>query len=263
LDEIQHERWRTAIGANAGYYLRRFKRIAEAGRWAPGWNMAAFLHSTGWFWYRRMYLLAGLNLIAPFFVLFLLLVIGLQLPRANLDSFAAIVGLLYVVAVFVVLPIFADSIYYRQVAARLADPRTAPKPPSWWTLLGALALGVAWLCMVGIGVTPMYAGYGPRAKVSEAILSASATRKELTEFFEKERRLPGPEQAARFRAESPSKYVESVVYEPAEKRIVVTLREVQPGKRFAFYAAVGDGNLAWTCRTIDLERKYLPSTCRE
>ena len=108
----------------------------------------------------------------------------------------------------------------------------------------------------------MYGGYTPRAKVSEAVLAASGTRTELTEFFAKERRLPGPAEAARFRAERPSKYVESVVYEPGQTRIVVTLREVQPGKRFAIYASAKDGNLAWSCRTIDLEPKYLPGACR-
>ena len=262
MDETQVERWRAAIGPNADRYLRRFKRIGTV-RWAPGWNMAAFLHSTGWFWYRRMFRWAGLNLLAPFLVLAVLLGIGFLMPRSNLDSFAAIVGLLYVVAMFVLIPVFADSIYYRRLGTRLADPRATPAAPSAWTLIGALATGVLWLCIVYIAVAPLYADYTPRAKVSEAVLSASGMRNDLTEFFEGERRLPGPAEASRFRAASPSKYVENVAYEPGESRIVVTLREVQPGKRFALYATVKDGALDWSCRTIDVERKYLPSGCRQ
>ena len=263
MDETQVERWRAAIGANADRYLQRFRRIREAGGWAAGWNMAAFLHSTGWFWYRRMYGWAGFNALAPFLVLALLLAIGMVAPRSSLDSIAAIAGLLYAVAVFILIPLIADSIYYRQLANRLADPRATPRPPSAMTLVGAVGMGVLWLCIVYVGVAPMYADYTPRAKVSEAVLAASATRTEVTDFFKKERRLPGLAEAGRFRAERPSKYVETVAYEPAEKRIVVTLREVQPGKRFAIYAAAQGDTLSWTCRTIDLENKYLPGACRQ
>jgi type IV pilus assembly protein PilA len=263
VDETQLERWRLAIGANADRYLGRFRRINAAGGWATGWNMAAFLHSTGWFWYRRMYTWAAFNLLAPFLVLALLLGIGLLVPRSNLDSVAGLFALVYVVAVFVLVPIVADSIYYRQLGSRLADPRAEPRPPSALTLMGALGMGLLWLCIIYIGLAPLYADDTPRAKMTEAVLAASATRTELTEFFEKERRLPRSDEAARFRVESPSKYVQTVAYEPAEKRIVVTLREVQPGKRFALYAVTQDTNLTWTCRTIDVEPKYLPGMCRQ
>ena len=38
---------------------------------------------------------------------------------------------------------------------------------------------------------------------------------------------------------------------------------IEAGKRFALYAAAKDGNLTWSCRSIDLETKYLPSACRQ
>ena len=262
MDETQLERWRTALGANAERYLRRFKRIEQAGGWAAGWNMAACLHSTGWFWYRRMFAWAGLNLLAPFLLVFVLVAAGSVVPHSNLDVFAATLGVLYLVGMFVVLPVFADSLYYRRLRARFADPRTKLQGPSALTLIGSLAAGTLWLAIVYIAVAPMYGDYTPRAKVSEAVLSASQMRTEIGEFFEKERRLPRAEEAGRFRAGPSSKYVQSIVYEPAEKRIIVTLREIQPGKRFALYATARDGSLIWSCRTIDLEPKYLPGACR-
>jgi type IV pilus assembly protein PilA len=263
LDETQLERWRAAIGANAERYLGRFRRIEQAGGWAASWNTAAFLHSTGWFWYRRMFGLAGLNLLAPFLLLFLMVFVGSLVPHSNLDTFAGALVLFYLVVVFVLLPIAADSLYYRRLNARIADPRAKVHAPSAWTLIGALAIGTLWLGIIYIAVAPMYDGFtAGRAKVSEAVLAASGTRNDLTEFFEKERRLPGPAEAARFRTERPSKYVENVVYEPGANRVVVTLREIEPGKRFALHAIVKEGNLTWSCRTIDVETKYLPSTCR-
>jgi type IV pilus assembly protein PilA len=262
VDETQTERWRSAIGPNADDYLRRFKRIGDAGGWAPSWNMAAFLHSTGWFCYRRMFDWAGLNLLAPFVLLIAMLLVAFVTPHSNLDSLAGILVLLYLVVVFVLLPVLADSIYYRRLRARLADPQAKVRTPSSFTMLGAFGTGALWLCIVYIAVAPMYGGYTPRAKVSEAILTASTTRTDVTNFFENERRLPRADEAERFRADQPSRYVERLVYEPQEKRIVITLREIQPGKRIAFYASEEDGKLTWTCRAIDVESKYLPSPCR-
>lgn len=48
----------------------------------------------------------------------------------------------------------------------------------------------------------------------------------------------------------------------AGRMIVVTMRDPHAGKRFAFYAEERGGVLTWGCRTIDLESKYLPGSCR-
>lgn len=264
MDEPQLECWRAAIGWNSDYYLRRFPRIVKAGGWAPGWNMAAFLHSTGWFCYRRMFGWAFLNFSAPFLLLFVLLFAASRLASsANLDSPALILAAAYLFAVFVLLPMFADSIYYQRLRKRHADPQSTPRPPSTWTLLGGLAFGAAWFAVVAAMSIPAYGDYTPRAKISEAILAASGTRNAVIEFHAEHRRLPDANEASRFRDERPSNWVETVAYEPAERRIVVTLRNIQPGKRFALYAREQGGQLGWQCRTVDVEKKYLPGSCRE
>ena len=87
--EASSSQVRAALGANAERYERRFTRIAAAGhRWVPGWNSAAFLHSTAWFFYRRMYVLALLNFLAPWALLVTLAVVA---PRSNLDTVALVV----------------------------------------------------------------------------------------------------------------------------------------------------------------------------
>jgi hypothetical protein len=65
-----------------GRYLKHFERMQARDRaWLPGWNFAAFLHSTGWFWYRRMYAWSILNLLAPlFYVLFITLALRPLVP---------------------------------------------------------------------------------------------------------------------------------------------------------------------------------------
>lgn len=264
-DEAQLERWRASIRWNTERYLRCFRRIAEAGGWAPHWNMAAFLHSTGWFWYRRMFGWAVLNLVAPFALLFAFaFVFGASTlaPGGNLDRPVLILAIAYLLMVFLVVPIYADSIYYRQLRARFASAQPAPRPPSVWTVLGAVALGLVWFALVLAMLLPAYGDYTPRAKVSEAILAASSIRTEVTAFYDENRRLPTPQEASRFRSDRPSRWVETIEYDAAERRIAVTLREIFPGKRFALHAHDSGGQVTWTCRTIDLEKKHLPASCR-
>ena len=130
-------------------------------------------------------------------------------------------------------------------------------------MLGAVALGFVWFALVSAMLVPAYGDYTPRAKVSEAILAAGSIRTEVTEFYDEHSRLPTLHEASRFRTERPSRWVESVVYAPAAERIEVTMREIFPGKRFALHAHDSSGQLTWTCRTIDLEKKHLPASCRD
>src|SRR2546430_11583456 len=102
---------RAALGANVERYEVQFKKIAAAGRrWVPGWNSAAFLHSTAWFFYRRMYGLAVLNLLAPWALLVALTTVGGWIvPRGNLDT-AALPGFAAHLCIrFILAPLIADS----------------------------------------------------------------------------------------------------------------------------------------------------------
>jgi type IV pilus assembly protein PilA len=251
---------RAVIGSNADRYLRAFERTgASAGRWAPGWNWAAFAHSTAWFCYRRMYGWAFLNLFAPLLFVLGAALVGLATAQGGSSSLLMLVAVAaYLLTVFVLVPRYADAIYFRHIHAGHG------KPPSGWTALGAAGFVTASVALFAALFLPVLTGgYAPRAKVSEAVLAASSLRSEIDEFYREQRRLPNEQEAARFRAEHPSRWVARIVYEPQEKRLVVTLREIQPTKRFALVAREDEGELRWICRTIDLDRKYLPPHCRE
>lgn len=265
MDADQQARLRGAVGRNAERYLRVFERIAAKGGWAPGWNTAAFLHSTAWFCYRRMYGWAVLNLLAPFITIAISLAVAVVLREyADLLVFFALV--IYLLLVFVWVPVYADSLYYRSISKRLADPQATPRPPSAWTALGGLAFAVAWLPVIAVLAMPLH-GHSPRAKVSEAILTASGMRTDITEFHQQHGRLPNVEEAARFRIEGDavaSKFVQSVIYDPQTQRIVITLRDPYPGKKIGLRAELRGAQLhSWTCGPIDLDPKYLPGSCRD
>jgi len=151
-DEVQ---WRAALGPNADRYLKRFQKISASGRrWMPGWNSAAFLHSTGWFCYRRMYGWAALNFFAPWILLIgLVFIAGWIAPAVNLDALALAILVVCLICVFVLVPVFADSLYHRHLATRLQQA----KPPSIWTGTAAAALVLVWfVAFVFAVVLPSY-----------------------------------------------------------------------------------------------------------
>ena len=259
---MEPERWRAAIGPRADRYLKRFEKIERAGGgWVPGWNVAACLHSTGWFWYRRMYDWAWVNFFAPVLMLVPLVPVSIWMgPEVNLATAAAIIATGYLATVFVLLPMYADSIYFRHLKKReRKDP--AALRPSAWTALGAF--GIALVPFVPVLVMVQEYEYrANREKVAEGVSIVATLQSPIAAFYETHKRLPDQREAAQFRHSSPMKFTASVGWDAARKAIVATLGEHFNGKRFEIAAQEKDGALVWTCRTIDLEPKYLSGACR-
>lgn len=251
MEPEEAARWERAIGRNARHYLKAFERIRARGRWTPGWNSAAFLHSSAWFLYRRMYGLALLNFFAPAIVIVFFLSIHVE---------AAMPLIVYLALVFIALPVFADAVYYGHLEGRLERA----KPPSVWTGLAAGSL-VALTILLGVLVAKAsYGDFSPRAKVSEALLAGSGMRTQVTEFHQDHGRLPTAADAAKLDTSVVSKYVASIVWDASRNVVVVTMREPYPGKRLEIWPVVqGDKLMEWRCGSPDLDKKYLPMSCRD
>jgi hypothetical protein len=240
-------------------YLRHWERMQAQNRtWIAGWNFAAFLHSTGWFWYRRMYAWSLLNLMAPVFCLVLLVfVVQWLVPEGAMGTAAAATGVVYLLAVFVLLPMYADSLYL----ATLRRGGKAPRPPSVFTALGALVVIVVPGYIVYASAVAQLE-YSRRERASEGLARAAALKAPVAEFHAAERRLPGAREAAKFRETESMKFTKSVGWDAGRRAIVVTLGERDDGGRFEIAAVEKGGALEWVCRTIDFDAKYLPSSCR-
>jgi hypothetical protein len=102
--------------------------------------------------------------------------------------------------------------------------------------------------------------------VLEGVFNATALQRDVGEFYAEHKRFPSPQEQDRFRFRKPVEHTESILYDAEQRRIVVTMSDSSSsiaGKRFAMHAREERGALEWTCRTIDLDQKYLPATCRE
>jgi hypothetical protein len=242
-----------------GRYAGHFERMKASGRrWLPGWNWAAFLHSTGWFWYRRMYAWSLLNLVAPVLLLFLLIfVVQWFVPEGGMGIAMAAAGVLHVLLVFVLLPLFADSLYLY----RYAKDGRAPKPPSYLTAAGALVVIVVPAAMAW-AVVQAQLDYNRRARVAEGLSAAVAQRNAIAEFHASHRRFPEAAELAQVTPPDKLRFTRSVAWDPARQAVVVTLGEREEGRRFELAATPKDGALEWICRSIDLDSRYLPASCR-
>lgn len=246
-------------GWNAGHYRKHFERMQRAQRrWLPGWNWAAFLHSTGWFWYRRMYGWSVLNLIAPVLLL-LVLVLAVQwiVPESDLKIPSAVGAVAYLLLVFGALPLYADSLYLY----RLHKDGAMPRAPSVMTAVGALLVIVV-PAMMTYAVVSAQRDYSQRERIAEGLSAALTLKAPISEFYARERRLPGPQEAAQFNYSSALKHTASVGWDSARRAIVGNMGERFDGGRFEMAAVEKDGTLQWVCRPIELDRKYFPADCR-
>ena len=119
---------------------------------------------------------------------------------------------------------------------------------------------------------PAYSDYTKRAKLSEAILAASACRTSITEIYQSATALPAANSWGCESATSASKYVASIITDGtgivtvASQGIsgVTTGVKLSPLKANGSAAsAVGDAIASWKCEpTIAAQAKYLPGSCR-
>src|SRR5688500_13359981 len=118
---VTKEQLEAAVGPRAGHYLRRFERI-DSGRKA-GWNWPAFFFSTAWFSYRGLGGWSALNFFAPWLGMLLL-----AFMASVSDYLGVLVLVAYLAVFFVLVPVYADALYYRRIKRTLAHVAGGGKP---------------------------------------------------------------------------------------------------------------------------------------
>ena len=108
------------------YYVRRFMRFETEGS-TISWNWPAFFFTSWWLLYRKMWLMAAIYIIgAPMLLaLVTMLVVALPLtsggnPYTGLAALGPVLDLLYIVFCFIVVPMFANWVYYRHTKRKVA-----------------------------------------------------------------------------------------------------------------------------------------------
>jgi type IV pilus assembly protein PilA len=223
-DRGDEEYVEAALGPrNTDYYLKRFDRFAAGGGFAS-WNWPAFFVPFLWMLYRKMWGVAAFYFLATPFLLGLLFAILLAVLPG--PAAAAVGWIIYLAAVFVALPMYANALYYRTVQGRVAEAKRyrverRRQLERLWNMGGtsnaawvvALLLPVPMIGILAAVSIPAYQDYTTRAQVSEGMNLAAAAKAAVAETFINTGVVPEDRQDAGMTpdpSDTSGKYVQSV-----------------------------------------------------
>jgi type IV pilus assembly protein PilA len=296
VEEQRAADYEAAIGPNTGYYLKYFADF-DAGESTIGWHWPAFFATSGWFIYRKMWVIGILSLAWPLVSLVAAALMGAAAGQPNGLKLAALSFVVLLILPFVLLPVFANALYWRHVRRLMADlPASVSQVPEkrkarlereGGTSAGAAAgvmAGAGFLYIFVLGVLaaiaiPAYQDFTIRAQVTEGLNLASPMKRRVEEYWAANQAWPG--QTDLGTAAPIGKSVTSV--EVISGSVVITYGNAANSKivghRIALLPGINQaGDLVWACGYFslpkgahpgpgpngsDLAPKHLPSWCRE
>lgn len=285
-----------AIGPHGDYYRPRFEKYDSDGA-GVSWNWPAFLLTSSWYVYRKLYLLGILNFFYPWILLFVGgFLIGIRAIPAQAGG--ALIILLGPVP-WLLLTLFANRIYWRRVNRIIADTPAYPDagrrmrelqsaggvargPMVAMVVVTALFL-LGYLRALTVTALPAYQDYKVRAEVSEGLKLAGDVKARVAEYWAEHRQWPRQSDLSAGgdgTSLASGKFTHSVAVDAGS--IVITYgnraaREIA-GKRLVLHPGVDEsGKIVWTCGNAampdgltpgdgphgsEVPDKYLPTSCR-
>jgi Tfp pilus assembly major pilin PilA len=276
-----------AIGPRADFYLPRFLAFEQPQAPRTSWNWAAFFVSFYWFLYRRMWReWAVYALLIPLLIALAVVL----LPRQG--SLVVVAQLLSLAYSFVVIPLFANYLYYGSIKRRIADVQArVPEPVNQVSVLAALphTSGLAWALALLVPLAgilaaiaiPAYQDYAVRAQVASSLNQVADLKVAIAQKYAATHAWPAS--AAEATAASPSFPAADVTVEAgtisihyggtAALAIAQETLSLRPG-------VDASGGVVWTCgyaaqagsdptgggagaNRTSLKPRYLPRDCRQ
>ncbi len=262
---------------NADYYARQFDQFKTQSS-NVSWNWPAFFVATIWFLYRKMWLNAlaywlGLPIVLTVLSTIITTVAG---PGAGSTFYYGA----YIVTAFVLVPMFANRLYYRHAQAKIrkvaARSSTAEQQAAELARIGGtsnvalVVVPIVLVALVGILAAiaiPAYQDYTIRAQVAEGLNLSGSAKAAVAEYFMDTSEMPANNEIAGL---SPAnsiqgKYVSSVAVNAGT--VVITYGNsahvMINGETLLITPEAESGNgVIWTCSSPSIQPKHLPAACR-
>ena len=276
--ENQEEFYKAILGPkNQDYYLRQFAKFDSDGKATATWHWPAFLVTFYWFLYRKMWLHALLYFFLPYL---LMIVLGIAGALAG-QSAAPVMGLgylLYIAAIFIVMPMYANALYYKQCKKKIAEIRASSHEEQ--RQLGELSgrggtsnvaliilFILVFVAVIGILAAiaiPAYQDYITRARMAEAVSVGRSASEKVGAYYYQHQRTPGSLAEAGFVAQvSPA--IKEVNVNSQDGVITITMASGPVnGKALLFVPSIESSNqIVWKCMSKEILDRYLPQQCRQ
>ena len=269
---------------NQYYYLQQFERFDQAGKASAGWHWPAFFLTFYWMLYRKLWMPALAYFLAPYLML---MVAGVF---AGMGS-AVIGGLFYLayfIGVVILLPMYANAIYYNACKKKIAQAIAASPDPQ--RQLGELTArgGTSNVALIFVGLMvfvavigilaavsiPAYQSYIARSQIAEALSLADGLKEPVASYYGKNGNCPGdnidaPIGDIPMASSINGTYVQMVQTSTESPcAIIATMKSTGvnasiAGKKLILQMQDQSGNLSWTCYSPDMRQNVLPKACQQ
>ncbi len=274
---VQLDFYKAVIGPkNLQQYLSYFLKADQLGKAPLSWHWPAFFVTFYWLLYRKMWLLALAVLISP-----ALLVPSIALAEAVFgkaaDLMIGLIYLAYVVALFVLPPLYAHAAYYKHCRRKIAKVQIISADPQLQIgelarkggtshMVAILILVFVALAMLGVLAAvalPAFHDYKIRARMTEATIYGRHASELVGAYYVKNHSLPATLQDAG--VEPPAGAVLKSATLNAENGVItltLALPELE-GKALLLVPSQADnGTITWKCQSQDIPNRYVLVECR-
>lgn len=271
-DDNVEEYYEAALGyKNIDYYLPRFNRF-ELQSINISWNWTAFFISFYWLLYRKMWLYALLYFLFP-------IPFGILIGIFSLNSDANVVfaySLVFVV-MFILFPMYANTLYYRHVNKKILKIKNRSNNKEKQLRILVTEGGTSWAPLIILIITPFIVGmlaaiaipayqdYTTRARISEGLVLAKDYQHQVDTYFSLNQKLPNSNIEIEMTEEVATSYIASIsVIKNGKVVITYANNEQINGKSIVLTPSVNDENsIVWKCNSADFTKKiFLPPNCR-
>jgi len=276
--ESQEEFYKAIVGPkNQDYYVRQFAKFDSSGKAGATWHWPAFFVTFYWFLYRKMWLAALLYFLFPYVLMLVLGIAGAVIGQAA----TALIGLgylLYIAAIFIVIPMYANALYYNQCKKKISETRASSHEEQ--RQLGELSgkggtsnvaliivCVLVFVAVIGILAAiaiPAYSDYTTRARMAEAVSVGKSASEKVADYYYQNQRAPGTLAEAGFVAQT-SPAIKEVSVSGKDGVISITMASgAVDGKTLLFVPSFDENKkIVWACMSQDIPQRNLPQQCRQ
>ena len=260
---------------NQAYYLKHFANFSAQGKPSLAWHWPAFFCTFYWMLYRKMWLPAIVYFLSQYLVFVPIGIIG---AITKSDQLAGFTYLVWLGAMFIVPPLFANSLYYKRCKETIAKGKTSSSDPQHQ--LGELSAKggtsnaaviiiaiFAFFGIIGILAAiaiPQFHDYSTKARTTEAYSYGKQATAAVSRYYITYESLPANLPTAGFK-QSPPSSINSMSLNSDNGVLSLSFSQSPiAGKSLHFIPSLDSNQqVVWTCMSQDIPDKYLPQACRK